>query len=93
MAGFDNAVASLREAETELVRQLASVRAAISSLAGDVPRRARPTQKRSPGRPKGAGTKRRRRRKFTMSAEARARIAAAQRARWAKVRAQKRGWP
>jgi hypothetical protein len=43
------------------------------------------TTKRGPGRP--AGTVRKRR---AMSAEARARIAAAQKARWAKVRAQKK---
>jgi hypothetical protein len=43
------------------------------------------TAKRGPGRP--AGTVRKKR---TMSAEARARIAAAQKARWAKVRAEKK---
>jgi hypothetical protein len=43
------------------------------------------TTKRGPGRP--AGTVRKKR---TMSAEARARIAAAQKARWAKVRAEKK---
>jgi hypothetical protein len=40
---------------------------------------------RGPGRPKGSGRKRRQ-----MSAEARAKIAAAQKARWAKIRADKR---
>jgi hypothetical protein len=38
---------------------------------------------RGPGRPAGSGVKKR-----TMSAEARARIAAAQKARWAKIRAE-----
>jgi hypothetical protein len=53
----------------------------------DRPGRARGgrTTKRGPGRP--AGTVRKKR---TMSAEGRARIAAAQKARWAKVRAQKK---
>ena len=40
--------------------------------------------RRGPGRPKGTAKKKR-----TMSAEARAKIAAAQRARWAKQKAQK----
>ncbi len=44
------------------------------------------TIKRGPGRPAGTVRKKKKR---TMSAEARARIAAAQKARWAKVRAEK----
>lgn len=41
--------------------------------------------KRGPGRPKGSGKKKR-----TMSAEARARISAAQKARWAKVKKERK---
>jgi hypothetical protein len=41
--------------------------------------------KRGPGRPKGSGKK-----KWTMSAEARAKIAAAQKKRWAKVKAERK---
>ena len=45
----------------------------------------RGTAKRGPGRPKGSGKKKR-----TMSAEARARISAAQKARWAKVKKERK---
>jgi len=61
------------------------------STAGGGRRRGRPAGRRTaaaagrgPGRPAGSGVKKR-----TMSAEARARIAAAQKARWAKIRAEK----
>jgi hypothetical protein len=49
------------------------------------PGRAKGTTKRGPGRPKGSGKKKR-----TMSAEARARISAAQKARWAKVKKERK---
>jgi hypothetical protein len=86
MAGFQNLLGGLRRAESALIAQLAGVRAAISSLAGGGAstggaRRGRPpgskNKKGKPGRPKGR----------KMSAEARAKIAAAQKARWAKHRA------
>jgi hypothetical protein len=48
-----------------------------------------PPEKRGPGRPPKAAAALRKRRQFTMSAEARERIAAAQRARWAKQKAGK----
>ena len=70
----------LRDTATRLLSQLGV------SDGGSTPRRARGAStpaKRGPGRPKGSKKKR------TMSAEARAKIAAAQRARWAKQKAQK----
>ena len=89
MAGFQVLIAGLRRAEQQLEKQLDSVRTTISSLqsggAGTV-RRGRPpgTGKRGPGRPKGSGKRKRK----PMSAEARAKIAEAQKKRWA---AQKSG--
>ncbi len=82
MAGVDSAVNSLRQAERELVAQLEGIRAAIASLGGGA-RRGRGRRLST-----AAGNGRRRRRKI--SPEGRARIAAAQRARWAKVRAGKK---
>ena len=70
----------LRDTATRLLSQLGV------SDGGSTPRRARGAStpaKRGPGRPKGS------KKKQTMSAEARAKIAAAQRARWAKQKAQK----
>jgi hypothetical protein len=70
----------LRDTATRLLSQLGV------SDGGSTPRRARGAStpaRRGPGRPKGSKEKR------TMSAEARAKIAAAQRARWAKQKAQK----
>jgi hypothetical protein len=68
----------LRDTATRLLEQLG-----VESSA-PVVRRGRPAgtpaTKRGPGRPKGSGVKKKR----IMSAEARERIAAAQRARWAK---------
>jgi len=74
----------LRDTATRLLEQLG-----VSDGSPSVPNKARGTAtgstpgRRGPGRPKGA------RKKRTMSAEARARIGAAQRARWAKQKAQK----
>jgi hypothetical protein len=76
----------LRDTATRLLAQLGvsdgpspTRKPARTTSAGASPAR------RGPGRPKGTGKKKRR----TMSAEARAKIAAAQRARWAKQKAQK----
>ena len=81
MAGFENAVATLRRAEGDLTRQLDSVRAAIAALSGG----GAATSGRRRGRPPGTAKKvGRPRRKRTMSAEARKRISDAQKARWAK---------
>lgn len=70
---FGNLIKTLRHAERELVKQLAGIRRAISSLemGGAV----------SPGMP-AVGIKKRR-----ISKAGRARIAAAQKARWAKQKA------
>ena len=84
MTAFDVVIRNLRRAELQLQKQLEGVRTAISSLefgsavSPGVGGRGR-------GRVKGVIRKRRR-----MSAEARAKIAAAQRARWARVRSEKR---
>ena len=73
---------SLREISTQAQRLLADM--GESSVA-PVRRRGRPAgsvQKRGPGRPKGSGRRRRK-----MSAEARAKISAAQKKRWAAQKA------
>jgi hypothetical protein len=60
----------------------------LGTQASRVARRGRPPgsgKKRGPGRPKGSGKKKR-----TMSAKARAAISAAQKKRWAKVKAEKK---
>ena len=69
-------LSAIRETATDLLHQVTGGRANAIGRRGRVGSR-----KRRPGRPKGAGRKRRR-----MSAEARARIAEAQRRRWAKQR-------
>ena len=77
MAVVDTAVSALRQAERDIEGQLASVREAIASLT------------RSGGRGAGrfaAGGATRKRRK--LSADARARISAAQKRRWAKHKAE-----
>ena len=80
MAAYQGLIRSLRRAEQQLERQLAGVRTAISSLHfGSAV---------SPAAP-AAGPRKRTRRVRKMSAAARARIAAAQRARWAKIKASK----
>ena len=83
MAGFDGLIKSLRHAEKTLESQLSSVRSAISTLTaggrefiGNLVEGADKRAARAP---------RRRRRK--LSAKGRAAIAAAQRKRWAKIKA------
>lgn len=81
-------IAELKKQERRLAAQLAGIRTAISSLefgSAGVPRSAIIDTPNAAGRRSG---KRRKRRK--LSAEARARISAAQKKRWAKVRAEKR---
>ena len=80
MATLTGVLQHLRSEQQRLQKQLQRVEAALSALAGLGGRR--------PGRPRGSKNVRRRR---GMSASGRARIAAAQRARWAKIRAQKKG--
>ena len=84
MTAFDVVIRNLRRAELQLQKQLDGVRTAISSL--EFGSAVSPgVSGRGRGRVKGVIRKRRR-----MSAEARAKIAAAQRARWARVRSEKR---
>jgi hypothetical protein len=79
MAGFDGILSNLRRAERQLEKQLAGVRNAISSLSfGSAVSPALPARV-PERRSKGSGRKRRR-----MSAAAKAKISAAQKARWAK---------
>jgi len=82
-------VNALRREEQQLATKLTKIRAAIGALGSNIgyvvtghggPKR------RGPGRPKAAGVRRRRR----LSAKARAAISAAQKKRWAKVRAAKK---
>src|SRR5262245_16587699 len=86
------------EERTKLVTELRSVITQAESLLGALgegaapaKRRGRPvgSGKRGPGRPKGSG-KRGRPKRRKMSPEARAKIAAAQKKRWAKVKAEKK---
>jgi hypothetical protein len=86
MAAFQNVTASLRRTEAELEKQLEAVRAAISALGAGGAKRGRPAGKRGPGRPKGSGKKKRRK----LSPEGRARIAAAQKKRWAEKKAKEK---
>jgi hypothetical protein len=74
----------LRDTATRLLAQLGVSDGASPTRQQTRKTSAASTPKRGPGRPKGTGKKKR-----TMSAEARAKIAAAQRARWAKQKAQK----
>ncbi len=88
MAGFRRIIAELKKQERRLAAQLAGIRTAISSLefgGGGVPAPAIIETPNAAGR---RSKKRRRRRK--LSAEARAKISAAQKKRWAKVRAEKK---
>jgi hypothetical protein len=80
MASFQGILAGLRSAERDLEQRLVKVRGAIASLGtGTGSRR---------GRPVGSTNKPRKRRR--MSAQARAAISAAQKARWAKQKASKK---
>jgi hypothetical protein len=85
-----NQLTSIRDAATDLLKQLTGGGAdmAVAVRRG---RRGRPpgSGKRGPGRPKGSGKKRGRRKGAKMSAAARAKISAAQKARWAKQKAGK----
>lgn len=89
MAIVDSVFKSLRQAERELEGQLASVRAAMASLSGNgaARRHGRPAGTHQHELPIGlvnAGPTKRKRRK--LSADARARISAAQKKRWAKYK-------
>lgn len=86
MAALQGIIAGLRRAEQQLAKQLEGVRTAISSL--ELGGAVSPGFKGGSSRPQRAGGKRKRRK---MSAEARAKIAAAQKKRWAKVKAASKG--
>jgi hypothetical protein len=97
MATFDALVNGLRKAESELKAQLAGLQAAIASLSdgqdvGNGRRRGRPLGSKNKGAEKGiiivSGKRKRKRSK--LSAKGRAAIAAAQKARWAKIKAAKK---
>lgn len=85
MAGFRRIVAELKRQEKKLAAQLASIRAAIASLEFGSFGAPRPAIIETPN---AAGRKKRKRRR--LSTAARAKISAAQKRRWAKVRAAKR---
>ena len=79
-------LAGIRDTANSLLSQLGEQASGVAR-AVTRGRRGRPpgsTNKRGPGRPKGAGKKR------TMSAKARAAISAAQKKRWAKAKAEKK---
>ena len=93
MAGFQHLVKSLQHAEHTLMKQLSGIRTAISSLqmgsavSPAMPNRRGPRRLRrdeSSGSVEGVARRPRKRRR--MSAAARAKISAAQKARWAKVK-------
>ena len=79
MANLTRALQHLRSEQQRLQKDLQRVQAALTALGS--------LNHRGPGRPAGSRTVRRLRK---MSAAARARIAAAQRARWAKWKAAKK---
>jgi hypothetical protein len=93
MAGFHHLVKSLQHAERTLMKQLAGIRTAISSLQmGSAVSPAMPSR-RGPGRSRrnesggsAEGLVGRPRKRRRMSVAARAKISAAQKARWAKVK-------
>src|SRR5262245_57466604 len=88
MAGFGGLITSLRHAEKTLEAQLASVRSAISTLTEGG--RQFMEDLLEPRRGRQAATRTRRRRRGKLSAEGRAAIAAAQRKRWAKIKASRK---
>lgn len=97
MAAFQILVRSLRRVENELEAQLAGVKAAISSLAesgglrGDAGKRGRRKGKASAKSALTGGGKAIKKRATKMSAAGRAAISAAQKKRWAAVKAAKGG--
>ena len=90
MTGFQNLLKGLHDAEQTLLKQIAGIRVAISSLqigsavspAMPAARRSTRTGRTDDGAVDGVVGSKRKRRK--MSAAARAKISAAQKARWAK---------
>lgn len=88
---LDGLVARLGALDRERADILSRLSGAVSALGGGGETVPSPFQRRGPGRPPGSGKEKSgRKRKFKMSAEGRAKIAAAQRARWAKVKRRKK---
>ncbi len=79
MAGFDSVLSTLRQTEQELRKQLNGIQNAIAALSGGSTGRR--------GRRPGTATTGRKRRRF--SAATRKKMAAAQKARWAKLKGAK----
>jgi hypothetical protein len=85
VAGFTSLLKSLRRAEHQLETQLEGIRNAIASLEfGGAVSPGMPGGRRSSGRPKGSGTRR------TISAKGRKAISEAQKARWARLKAEEK---
>lgn len=80
MAGFQIVIKNLRRAEADLEKQLENVRSAIASLSGGTGAARR-------GRPAGSKNKAGKKKRKPMSKVARAKIAAAQKKRWAAKKA------
>jgi hypothetical protein len=85
MAGFDGLIKGLRHAERTLESQLSSIRSAISTLT-EGGRQFMEDVTDLDASPSAAPRKRRRRRR-KLSPEGRAAIAAAQKKRWARIKA------
>ena len=85
MVGFDGLIKSLRHAEKTLESPLASVRSTITNLTEGGRHFIEDVAALGP-----AAAPKRRRRRRKLSAEGRAAIAAAQRKRWAKIKASRK---
>ena len=84
MADFDTLLAGLRRAEQQMETQLGSIRGAITALQGGSAQGSRR------GRPAASVSSAPIQRRRKMSAKARAAISVAQKARWAKQKANKK---
>ncbi len=87
MADFSSVVADLQAERRSLLARIQKIDTAISALAGvgrEVPL---PRAKRGPGRPPKIGKKRGRPKGFKMSEEAKAKMRAAAKKRWATIKA------
>jgi len=80
---------TLKDAELAAIRELNAIRAAISAMAETQTTRVRATRRGRARTAVSGGTGKRKRRRF--SAAARRRMSIAQKARWAKRRANKKG--
>lgn len=87
MASFDDVLDGLRKAEREIEAQLAGIRGAISALAGGGQTKGRGRAGRKAGTASKRPTAQPRNGRKPLSASARKAISDAQKARWAKQRA------